>query len=751
MTVSMPGGFSDEGQRQLDGDFKKILEAARARKGCPGVVTTIVANHLAQMRLFGLRQGVEFYPRKDNYGFRRIFLEQLVEGNELDARLERVMDDLIIDGKGLWFFRPIGDSYRILWFKHNCYKAYYDLAGHIEVLEMAYSFKAPRKNFSQGFANNAPMRGINIGGAPEKKWIRIRVTKESITEQIGTTKPDLDVPFDNILGGAQEPKRTLVNGLGFVPAIEAFNVLDGEGQDSPGDFDEFAEHILVHNDIVSDIASNVGFYGTPTLLSSRPRRDLTEARDDTAVNARPSLRAGFRPAGDARGGGMVLSTRASRSLGRERVPRIISNLEPNDRVGYISPAAVSSDQLNFAKMFREEVRTGLGGVDELGLSSGATATEIRSLFGRAAATAARKCRALFDYGLCKLLAMLIAHEERIFRESFAAAIELPMPEPPVIEQMREEMGEEFTDELYQDAVSKYEEDFAAWEGALQDEIQLAIENQEIPAGVVGLIPDGDPRVEWRHRGPVFEESARDMLNNTIICRNLQELGVGSIDALRHIFPNKTPEELSAMLSGFPFRVVSETQRSIEALIGLVDRMRSVPHPQRLDVPLIADARLDLTPTLYRALDSLKRELSHGSSAGPGAADGHGPAELTALERARVQRGLPADDGAGPDDAEFRPDAPGGALADGPQRMGGGSAADQRIDRDAPVPVPGSVLSADPVDAAAVLRQRSSMGPAPSDALAATSADLLAGTPSAYRSAADSLRSAGRAAGQRARS
>jgi hypothetical protein len=347
--------------------------------------------------------------------------------------------------------------------------------------------------------------------------------------------------------------------------------------------------------------------------------------------------------------------------------------------------------------------------------------------------------------------MVIAHEERIFRESFAAAINLPMPQPPLKEEMQQEMAEEFTEELYQEAVSQYEQDFAAWEGALQEEIQLALENQEIPEGVVGLIPDGDPRVEWRHRGPVFEESARDMLNHTIICRNLQELGVGSIDALRHIFPSKTPEELSAMLSGFPFRVVSETQRSIEALIGLVDRMRAVPHPQRLDVPLIADARLDLTPTLYRALDSLKRELSHGSSAGPGAADGHGPAELTALERARVQRGLPADDGSGPDAAEFGPDAPGGTPGAGPERMGGGPAADQRLDRDAPVPVPGATLSADPVDPAAVLRQRSSMGPAPSDALAATSADLLAGTPSAYRSAADGLRAAGRAAAKRARS
>jgi hypothetical protein len=724
----------------LDGEFVKVLEAARSRRSEPGVLTTVVTGHLAQMRLFALRQGVEFYPKRDSYGFRRIFLENLVESNEIDSRLDGILDDLLVDGVGLWFFRPVGDSYRILWFKKGSYRAFYDVNDEIDVLELIYSYRARRQHKVMGFASGQAPRLRPIG-QPEEKWVYVKVTRDTIEETLHESKPSFDA--DAMLAPASLKTRRLLNGLGFIPAIESYNHVGPNGKDAVGEFDAFADGILTHNEMVADIASNVGFYGSPTLLSSRPRRDLTEIRGTPGgASTRPSIRAGFRPAD----GGLILGTRAERALGRERVPKVIPNLEPNDRVGYITPNSVSGDQLTFAKQFREEIRTSLGGVDELGISSGATAYEVRSLFGRAAATAARKCRNLFDYGLCKLLAMIVVHEERIFRESFAAAIELPMPEAPIREDLLREEGA--TEEDYEIARDQYEQDFAAWEQKLEEEVRLAIENQSIPPGVVGLIPDGDPRVEWRHRGPVFEDSARDLLNNTIVCRNLQELGIGSIDALRHIFPSKTNEELSAMLNGYPFRVVAETNKSIGMLMGLINDMRQTPHPQKLDVPLITDARLDLTPTLYRALDSLKRELSHGRSAGPGAGDGHGPAELSALERARAERGLPADDGARARGHAFRPDAGGPG-----QRMGGGPAADQRLDRDAPIPAPGATLDVDPAgdsrDVAAGLRSVSGLPAAGYPELAPTSADLLAGLPSAYRSAADAL-AAANAAGARRR-
>ena len=56
-------------------------------------------------------------------------------------------------------------------------------------------------------------------------------------------------------------------------------------------------------------------------------------------------------------------------------------------------------------------------------------------------------------------------------------------------------------------------------------------------GVVGLIPDGNTKVAWRWLGEVFESDTQDILNNSIVVRNLQELGVDSIEALPFNFHN----------------------------------------------------------------------------------------------------------------------------------------------------------------------------------------------------------------------
>ena len=44
-----------------------------------------------------------------------------------------------------------------------------------------------------------------------------------------------------------------------------------------------------------------------------------------------------------------------------RVPRIIANVEPSDRVGYMTPDPISGDMNRYALLLREEIRTALGG------------------------------------------------------------------------------------------------------------------------------------------------------------------------------------------------------------------------------------------------------------------------------------------------------------------------------------------------------------------------------------------------------
>jgi hypothetical protein len=663
--------------------FRRILEAARKRDGTSGTDTMIVNAHLSQMRLFMLRQGLEFYPAQDTFGFRKTFLAQLIEDNEIDARLEGIVDDFLIDGKGLWYFRPVGETYRLMWFNRENYRAYYDPAGGLDEVELIYSFSV-REGLGAGVA-------LPGDGGGSLRYVKLQVRRDTIKESITTEKPSFEAGIAS-LHYAPSTTRTLRNSLGFIPAVEAFNTMRSTGMDATGEFDWLADHIVTHDEIAKNIRANITFYGNPTLVSSRPKQDLMEAGDGEEFRPTISSQAGFYAANRP-------STRLSSPLGAGagsggfKVPRIIANIEASDRVAYITPDAVSGDQNLYARQYREELRNALGGVDELGISSGATAYEIKSLYGRAAATAARKCRGLLTYGLCKLLALVLYQEERIFRDSFAAAVGLEPPPPPI--------REEFADQAqYGQAVEAFRGAFDAFEQALQQRIREAVQAQELPPGVQGLIPDGERKVEWRWKGPVFEDSTEDILNSSIVVRNLQELGVNSIEALRYLFPDKTDEERSAMLSGYPFRMAQATQQSIGTFLALIQNMRQTPHPQAPDLPLLADPKLDLTPYVYRALEFLKRELTYAGQYSDG--DGHSdPAALDPIQRGRADRGLPAS--AGPDGPSFIPDGPDSGLRAGGPGGGAGSqpmadglpGAPRQSERDAALPAPGVLLTADP--------------------------------------------------------
>jgi hypothetical protein len=117
-------------------------------------------------------------------------------------------------------------------------------------------------------------------------------------------------------------------------------------------------------------------------------------------------------------------------------------------------------------------------------------------------------------------------------------------------------------EKYQRALKKFMQE-------REENIRATLESGEMPPGVVGLVPDGSTKVTWRWMGEVFEDGTDDILNNSIVVRNLQELGVDSIEALKYLFPSKTDEERAAMLSGYPFRMVQQTQQSLNSFIGLL--------------------------------------------------------------------------------------------------------------------------------------------------------------------------------------
>ena len=665
--------------------FKQILEAARKRDGMSGTDTMLVNSHLAQMKLFMLRQGLEFFPTQDTFGFRKLFIAQLVEENEIDTRLEGIVDDFLIDGKGLFYFRPVGDSYRIMWFSKDSYRAYYDASSQLEEIELIYSFSV-----RSGLGALATPTSEN----GSERWVKLQVRRDTIKESITAERPSFEHGVGNSYSWSPNQTRTLTNSLGFIPAVESFNTMKSTGMDSTGDFDWLAEQIVLHDDLVKNIRTNIHFFGNPTLVSSRPKHDLVESGDGDQLRPTISSQAGFYSANRP---STRLSEPSGSGTGGMKVPRVIANVEPTDRAVYLTPDAVSGDQNLYARQYREELRTALGGVDELGISSGATAYEIKSLYGRAATTATRRCKGLLTYGLCKLFGLIIYHEEKIFRDSFAVSIGLEKPMVPIQEELENPQEYPLLIEAFQQAQIDFDNE-------LDNRIREAVQTTELPPNVVGLIPDGNRKVEWRWKGPVFEDGTEDILNSSIVVRNLQELGVNSIEALRYLFPDKTDEERSAMLSGYPFRMAQATQQSIGQFLSLINDMRQTPHPQSPDLPLLADPRLDLTPYVYRALEFLSKELTYAGQYSDNSA-GSEPSTLDTVERARAAAGLPTN--TGPERPTFIPDTfgstgsdtgttGGGTAGSGGESMAGGVPQDQRLtELNAELPTAGSLLNSDP--------------------------------------------------------
>ena len=690
-------------------ELDDILKAVVNRDGTGPADTMLINGHLSQMKMFGIRQGVEFYPEQDNLGTQRFdFIQQVIKFNKLDARLDSIWDRFLAYGKGLFYIRPTKKTYRLYWFDKDSYRTYYSPEGELEEVIIIYPYKVRAK------------RGIkSVGLNTNKRYMRLRITPTEIEEF--HSEQEISFESDNTSYTALD-KKIVKNTMEFIPCVEVFNNPDAFGTDGAGEFEWLSSQITAHDEMVKNIRANLSFFGNPTLLSSRPKQDIIESNsDDTAQRPSISSQSGFNSNVDLFSSTYKQdpSTRNQPGyIGKPgsgyRVPRVIANLEPTDRVGFITPNAVSTDQSRYAEQLRSEIRLALGGIDDLSITN-VTATEIKSAYGRVSATAKKKCLQLYTYGICKCFELMLFQEEQIFRESLAYVSGIKYPVPP------EPVGDPKIDDKAED---KYIKQKITYEKKLQDAIDLAIETKEIPDGVVGLAPDGDRAVAWRWMGPVYEDTAQDKLNQSIFTRNLQELGVDSIEALKYLFPSKTDDEIAGMLSGFPFRMVGEVQRAYSAFIDLINQEMRTPHPQQPNLPMAADPRFDLTPFLYRTLESLQKEVTYAGryrSADPiGTPSIPDPADQLRGSSGSVSGSspsggnvspmggeLPADGGTGPTSSgpDGRPGLPispysiqlpstpgtptTGEPIQGRIRQGGESS-----EFTSPIPVPGSTVSSD---------------------------------------------------------
>ena len=403
--------------------LEDMIKSVITRDGKGTADTMLISSHLSQMKMFGIRQGVEFYPMQDNLGTQRFdFIQQVIKFNQLDARLDAIWDRFLVYGKGLFYIRPTKKSYRIYWFNKDSYRSYYSPEGELEEVVVIYPYKVKS---SKGFSG--------VGLNTDKRYMRLKITAKEIEE----IHSEQELKFDQeTTTFASFDKKTVENTMEFIPCVEVFNNPDAFGTEGSGEFEFLANQIVAHDEMVKNIRANLSFFGNPTLLSSRPKQDIVESDSETAQRPSISSQSGFGSNVD-----LFSSTYKSDPVTRApagysgkpgsgmRVPRVIANLEPSDRVGFITPNPVGSDQARYTEQLRSEIRLALGGIDDLSITN-VTATEIKSAYGRVSATAKKKCLQIYQYGICKVFELIIYQEEQIFRKSLAFSAGIKYPVPP---------------------------------------------------------------------------------------------------------------------------------------------------------------------------------------------------------------------------------------------------------------------------------------------------------------------------------
>ena len=125
-----------------------------------------------------------------------------------------------------------------------------------------------------------------------------------------------------------------------------------------------ANQIIAHDEMVKNIRANLSFFGNPTLLSSRPKQDIVE-HDASDPAQRPSIssQSGFQSEFflikldlQARQCNSRVSWLHRKAWIGHESSACYCQPRATDRVGFITPNAVSTDQARFAEQLRSEIR-----------------------------------------------------------------------------------------------------------------------------------------------------------------------------------------------------------------------------------------------------------------------------------------------------------------------------------------------------------------------------------------------------------
>lgn len=567
-----------------------MIKAAVDRDGNHGGESTVVALDLRQKIEFAVRGGnLEFHAvQDDQQDTRKKFISRVFKDNKLSQRLEYAMALYLTRGEILWLVLPSEDGgYWIDFFAGGAtnpdeeYRVFYKPGGRkIDHVIITYPYKT-----------SAPM-----GGFETERWVRLKISEDWIEQSDLAYKPNLrmsgmDALADDGLSNHQKYPNFFAP---TIPVVICPNNPKRMGQIGSSDYHWLKNQIESHERDVAHIRHNLHFFGNPTLVTTRSTSEVIEAGDRGLAVPTWASQQGYI---DGVGDGYSRSTRVSDPLtrhsgygnaARERIAKIIGGVAQDERFGYILPDPITGDLNQFQRQERELLHWALGGIDPLGINSGATWGEIRTLFGRVQNTADGKADGLYTHGLALVFEQILYFEEQLFKQSlFMGMLEA---EPKRWKKLVD--PSQISDEIAQAIYQAYQE----------GKVKLSQEPQ-------GMMPLGDRTVNWRYTRPVFKNTTRELLDLSIASRNAREDGLSQEYCLRMQHPDMTDKEIQDVMAGFSPRVVENAGNSLNLLVQLYQQFMQMPDPQNPQMPW--GIRLGIGEMLDQALLTLQKELQYG--------------------------------------------------------------------------------------------------------------------------------------------
>lgn len=334
-------------------------------------ISLVTKLHLAQLSTLFIKKGIELVPSADDeYATRAKFLAASFTRNQTHLHLDDIWRKGAITGAVLLYIRPNGENYRLHYYSAKEFKPYFNIDGDLVQVDLKGEY----------------LRG------DERIYTLIRINLFTITQW------ESGIGIDTSLPGVITD-----NPYGFLPCVLINNKSNGIGKLGRSEFDGSEHAIVEHDWLVNQVHGNLGFFGSPIVVTSRSAVELREA--NILITPDVASSGGYYP-----GSGYT-----QRNKERIKLRSIIDNFESGETFAFTTPQAIDSEAINTIADYARQLRIVLGSVDEGSLTSSVGVMrqpeELRSALAFAIATASKKATIYFTYGIAAAYSLMLQMAE----------------------------------------------------------------------------------------------------------------------------------------------------------------------------------------------------------------------------------------------------------------------------------------------------------------------------------------------------